>query len=75
MLDMHPSIAYVRTDLSCDSFNRPSSDRSGGEYIYASYVHVGDDVSELCDVATAESGTAVWLSNDITPAEARIDCP
>lgn len=75
MLDLDPSIAYIRTDLSCDSFNRPSSDRSGGDYIYASYVQVGKNISDLCDVASTENGTAVWLLNDISPDEARVDCP
>lgn len=75
LLDLDLSIAYIRTDLSCDSFNRPSNDRSGGEYIYASYVPVGEDVGELCDVASAENGTAVWLLNDVTPEEARVNCP
>lgn len=75
VLDTHPSAEYLRTDLSCDAFNRPSSDGSGGEYIYASYIHVGHDITQLCNVAAAENGTAVWLQNDVEPAEARADCP
>lgn len=73
-LNSHPAAEYLRTDLSCDGFNRPSQSRSGGEYIYASYLPGGSDTEELCRLAESEGGYAVWLQNDVDPAEARVSC-
>ena len=73
-LDRYPDAEYVRTDLACDGFNRPSDSASGGDVIYGVYLPVGTDQDEVCDVAREEGGYGVWLSNGISSEEGRVEC-
>lgn len=66
----HPSAEYLRTDLSCDNFNRPSIERSDSRYIYATYYLVGPvSTSELCSAIEAVGTYGYWLASDVPPGQ------
>ena len=74
-LEQHPGARYLRTDLSCDGFNRTSDDRGNREPIYAAYLPAGSDTASACAMAEANGTYAVWLQNGFTPEESRVNCP
>lgn len=72
-LDEHPGSYYIRTDLACDNFNRPSPDLSEKNYIYSVLKPVGYDVDVVC-AAIEDAGTyGHWLGEGVDPG-IRIDC-
>lgn len=73
LLDRHPDAEYLRTDLACDSFPRPSQD-TGGKQIYTAYIPVGNDEGDVCDVLADRGEYAVWLQNNVDEETGRIEC-
>ncbi|QDO88334.1 hypothetical protein FNH13_08255 [Ornithinimicrobium ciconiae] len=71
-LDAHPGSAYLRTDLSCDNFNRPSAS-TGAANIYATYHWVGYDTDSVCEVAESVGGYGYWLRDGVESGNT-IDC-
>lgn len=66
-LDAHPGAEYLRTDLSCDNFNRPAADTTSKQNIYATYYWLGYDYDTVCD-GVADVGTyGYWLADDVDP--------
>ncbi|MDQ6754504.1 MAG: hypothetical protein M3017_14170 [Actinomycetota bacterium] len=69
LLTAHPGSKYLRTDLSCGSFRRPSADNSLGNFIYVVYSTVGKNQADVC-AAIASAGTyGKWLENDFDPTQ------
>ncbi|MGD8149940.1 hypothetical protein [Ornithinimicrobium sp. Y1694] len=69
-LDANPGSFYIRTDLSCDNFNRPGPN-TGGNYIYAVLAYAaGDTVNDVC-TAVDEMGGAYgyFLSENVDPGQ------
>jgi hypothetical protein len=73
LLDANPGSTYLRTDLSCESFFRPSVANSNGNYVYAVYKKVGSNQGEACAAIRATGGYGKWLRNDMDP-KLRIEC-
>lgn len=73
-LDRTPGSFYIRTDLSCDNFNRPSEGTTGGSYIYAVLTYGGNDDVSLCSsVSDLEAAYGYYLRDDVPPGEP-VDC-
>jgi hypothetical protein len=68
-LDANPGSFYVRTDLSCDNFNRPSQASSSGNYIYAVLTYGGDTPSSLCSSIESYGTYGYWLRDGVKPGE------
>ncbi|AIY03015.1 hypothetical protein ART_3416 [Arthrobacter sp. PAMC 25486] len=74
LLQAHPGASYLRTDLSCASFTGPSTNNSGGQYIYAVYDNYGHDASGACQLTRSLGTYGRWLNNARTPAESALNC-
>lgn len=73
-LDDTPGSQYLRTDLACMSFPRPSKDESQKAYIYVVYVPVDGGKDALCRKAEDLGGTPYELREDLEPGtKARCD--
>lgn len=74
MLDRYPDAEYLRTDLACDSFNRPSGPVSNRQFIYGVYLPADSLTGSVCTEVQSRGTYAVWLRNGVTPAEGRVNC-
>ncbi|GAB3283520.1 hypothetical protein GCM10027449_26640 [Sinomonas notoginsengisoli] len=73
LLDAHPGSSYLRTDLTCRDFRGPSTDNSGGAYVYAVYSTAPTPDSACRQVA----GTGLYgrlLSNTREPGDNVLAC-
>lgn len=73
-LDSIPGSFYVRTDLSCDTFNRPSAELSDGNYIYAVLTYGGSTRDGLCESIDSSGGSyGYFLTEGVEPG-VRVTC-
>lgn len=63
---------YLRSDLSCDNFYSPSTEISGGEYIYDTFFtaeHTPDNVHRMCALEESEGYVVERLQDDVLATE------
>ena len=73
LLASHPGASYTRTDLSCRDFRGPSTDNSGGSYIYAVYT-VATSAESACQQITGTTYYGRVLSNTREPGDNVLTC-
>jgi hypothetical protein len=73
LLAAHPGSSYMRTDLSCRNFRGPSTDNSGGAYIYAVYA-AASSTSSACQEIAGTSYYGRVLSNSLEPGDNLVKC-
>lgn len=73
LLAANPGSSYMRTDLSCHSFKGPSTDNSGGEYVYAVYTPE-PSAQAACQQIAGTPYYGRWTSNQREPGNNALVC-